>query len=625
MKEKTFTITASGFQTLEIPVGGNAEPDNLDFEITNHGSEPIDTPWLWSDHNIDGFSCPRILEQILPPNISDTECLIRITRFLSSHLLHTTGATDLDQGPVFYNLPGNPIYNYNSLGCCSCGHFTAAAIQLIEAMGWSGAAQAFTWKGHTVCMTRLPLRNSAGEITGLDTRHWYMIDADGIRGPVYSLQNPGRLADLDELQNNSHNRIIDSCAMPNGILASGFPAREYAAMVDTLDDNRFYEDQSPFHLRQGHDMRFLLRPGESILRSFQNVGATTFENGQPRQLSSGLPCHMYGSNTGVYPKPQYERPHVFGNGFLIYQPDLNDPKIRQTFQSGSFSWPIQSPYGLVGAKLSFETEPNSNWEIAVFPGEEKTPIRFSNNPSSDRQTLDLSSAFQGRVYFHCRIEIKNPSQQVPRYFDITSIFLCNPRSLPFLETGLNRLFYRDSSPSSVRRNLSIRWRWKEREVNVDLEKSEILVLDHDSQWTRRAGVLANRNRFALILVRLIDTAGKPAEGCKFSLHTSRPEDDQIISETSYTALCDQFDHHTGFDHGTGTLNLNTMSAPVVTINNQATLRIPTPNQGLLDRADHDYRGTRLFRIASVRPGATRLFAALSTGHSLTQSAFIEFH
>jgi hypothetical protein len=624
VKEISFTISAGEPQVLKIPVGGTAEPDNFDFEIVNHGSEPVNTPWLWSDQNIDGFSCSRILEQILPPNISDTERLIRITRFLAGHFLHTTGATDLDQGLEFYNLPGNPVYNYNSLGCCSCGHFTAAAIQLIEAMGWAGAAQAFTWKGHTVCMTRLPLRNSAGEITRLDNRHWYMIDGDGIRGPVYSLQNPGRLADLDELQDNSKNRIIDSCAMPNGILASGLPAHEYAAMVDTLNDNRFYEDQSPFHLRQGHDMRFLLRPAESILRSFRNLGATAFENGRPRQLSSGRPCHMYGSNDGVYPKPQYERPHVFGNGFLIYQPDLNDPKIRQTFQSGSFSWPIQSPYGLVGAKISFETDFDSNWEIVVRCENQEKPMIFSAGQNDGEQIIDLTSAFRERVYFQFHIEIKNPARRVPRSFRITSTFLCNPRGLPFLETGINRLYYRDFSPISASRNLAVRWRWQERQVNVDLEKSEILVLDQNNQWNPRVCVPANRNGSALLLVRLVDTEGKPAEGCKVLLHTSRPEDDEIIPEPSYTRLCSLFDHHPGFDGKSGTLNLNTMSAPVITINNEATIRIPEPNHGLIDRTGREYLGTRLFRVSSAHPGISRLSAILPNGRPLTQTVQINF-
>ena len=576
MRETVFEITDSSPRDFACCVGGSVEPDNLEIGLANLGSRTVRAPWITCDANFDFFSCETLLSQILPANASPTMVVDKLIRFLAHHILHTTGSTDLAQGPAFYNLLGNPVYNLNSLGACACGHFTAAAIQLLDAFGWSELARPFTWKGHTVCLTRLP---------GDRRERYVLIDGDGIRRPVWSLVEPGQLADLDELQANGRNGIISTCAMSNGALVSGLPAIEYARMVDSLDDNRFYDDLSPFGALRNHTMAFDLRPGESIVRSFVNRGATTFEDGRPRALADGRPCHMYGSDDGLYPKPQYEKPHVFGNGVLRYRPlvplDSRDEWVYE----------VRLPYGIVGLDVNYKSTDRAAPEIALRLGED----------GSWQRSLD----FGGKVFFQYQLRIR-PFR--PRDLCVETIFLCNPRSLPHLELGDNHIHYRDASGPEAGRRLRLTYRYIEREATVDVDRSDVVVFNERSEWSGITEARAGGNGFGLVLVSLRDLAGRPVEGAKVFLESDRGESDEIVPEATYTGICPLFDHDPSFAGRQGTLNLNTLSAPVVTINNSATLRVPVANRGLVDRTGREYLGTRLFRVHSRRPGTSTLHA-----------------
>lgn len=646
-KAVAFNAIAGGQTTYELFVEGTAEPDNVEITITNNGTESIESPWLWCDANIDCFSCRRIIEQIIPRDASDGQVIEAVVRFLEYHMLHTTGSTDRSLGYELHHLAGNTIYNLNSVGAGACSQFATAAIQLLDAAGWQGAAEGFSWGGHTVCMVAPAIRRRDGRIIGFDKRRWFMIDADGIRGPVYSQTGSGELAELAELEENRSNNIVLGCAMGNGRLASGLAAARYAEMVNSLDDNRFSDDARRFHIREGHTMAFVLRPFESLIRPFRNVGARTFVNGRSRVLVCGQACHMYGTDDGVYPRPEIELPHVYGNGILRYNPSLGQEHIRRTLDQGiglaaagglgftvephgvgEWRYNVALPYGIVGARVALETTHPAHVEVGIACGPEGRWHTADLTRTPGRVQADLTAAFAQLAYFDYRLRIRlkhdAPDQcPVVTFLCVDTVFLCNPRSLPHLERGENRIHYCDASASATPRRIEIAYRFAERSCTVDAMRSEVLVLSGKSRWDAHTWAYANRNGFALVLVALLDDRGLPAEGCKVLLESNRPHEDVIVPDASYTAVCSLFDHDPIFGEK-GTLNLNTMSAPVVTINNGATLRIPSENYGLHDATGREYLGTRLFRVYSKTPGTSVLKAILSDGTAVRNTAQIRF-
>ena len=241
--------------------------------IRNLGEGLVVDPRLIVSGSKDWFNVASILEEILEPGQSDEEKAIAIWRFLVENRHHDTPTKNERE-------PHHPVRLLNVYGYGFCDDAATSFMVLAEAAGLSARVVHLADNSHVVAEVHYD-----GD--------WHMFDPDG---EVYYPVGPRQvIVNVRWLQANPE-------------IIRYYPSPVWPDNADLLDIYARGGHRVAHWYRSAldsdHAMHLVLRPGESVRRSWHNWG-----------------LHVVG-RTG-------EEPAAFGNGRFLFEPVMRDGVFRQ--------------------------------------------------------------------------------------------------------------------------------------------------------------------------------------------------------------------------------------------------------------------------------------------------------
>jgi hypothetical protein len=214
--------------------------------------------------------------------------------------------------------------------------------------------------------------------------------------------------------------------------------------------------------QSGHVMHVGLRPGECYYRSWDNVGK--FVNDYRRWIEPG----EFGTFDCRYGPHELDGPRSFGNGVMIYEPDLTsatDEFERGVFLSsgltknsrglcvakdnpeGQCIFRVQLPYVICGRPSRLD-DPGSATGAALVSlegtGQIETHVSVDNGKSwlpaaSAPGKIDLSRFVERRYGYQIRLRLRSGAEVTGLRFD--TYFQLAQAALPALERGTNAMTF----------------------------------------------------------------------------------------------------------------------------------------------------------------------------------------
>ncbi len=389
-----------------------------------------------------------------------------------------------------YEEPGgevlDPMKLVNSYGFGLC-YQVAPLLEAVYKAGGFEDARVWFLTGHTVT-----------EVYYEGAYHYYDSDMMGYSSigdgnpevlPVASVQQIARdgsiiLSKLKSPTSTDPARV-DQPWYPADLRAAAIG--DLASLFTSTGDNWLY----PFtRYPQTHTMEYVLRPGEKLIRYFQpeSPGAFYLPFKWNGESWSEFPQEVAQFNIRTTDGPRSQKDNrLWSTGRIEYRPVLSDPASyypntktgldkglrrpdpkagRLYLGRGRADVPAQcifemrSPYVLIDARLSLEAELRDTGqsliaEISVDGGETWEEMAKLTGPYSGKwealprvrvhSSHGTMTSVSGRYQFLVRLTLTGPGQadaiQV-RDILLTSRFQLNPRTLPELMPGRNRLSYR---------------------------------------------------------------------------------------------------------------------------------------------------------------------------------------
>lgn len=354
----------------------------------------------------------------------------------------------------------DPIKLLNSYGFGLCYHIAPLLESVFEAAGFADARVWFL-TGHTVA-----------EVYYEGAYHYFDSDMMGynVAGdgpfagkPVVSVRDLERSPDIVlgkmETPRTVKSGTVDSPWYPADVRAGAIGG--LADLFRSTRDNYLF----PFtRYSTGHDMNFVLRPGEKLVRFFRPESPAlyylpyAFDGEQWREFPQEMP--RYGIRTTDGPRSQKDS-RTWATGRIEYKPPAigGDRELRFDMPS---AWVIidaqfQARLRLPSAESSVTLETSTDgrsWIAAgtlagPYDGEWTAEPRVLARSSNGRHT-----AVSGSYGYQVRVLRRGREVAEIRALTLVSRIQLNPRTLPQLAAGENVLTYR-SGPSTVRRSLPV--------------------------------------------------------------------------------------------------------------------------------------------------------------------------
>ncbi|MBS1872526.1 MAG: hypothetical protein JSU00_04880 [Acidobacteria bacterium] len=234
---------------------------------------------------------------------------------------------------------------------------------------------------------------------------------------------------------------------------------DLAELFTTTKDNwLFPSERAP----QGHSMDFVLRPGERLIRYFapEHEGLYYLPYKRTGDSWSEFPREIaqYQIRTGDGPRSQKDN-RSWATGRLEYEPPITSDRVQVI--------PVRSPYVIIDAGFSLELELTSAEESVqletsadggltyVVAGRRPGPYRGAWR--ADSGTLTRSehgkrTAVSGSYGYLLRVTRTGGSSI--RSLRLSTVVQLNPRTLPALTAGRNRILY-TSGPERLRVDLPL--------------------------------------------------------------------------------------------------------------------------------------------------------------------------
>lgn len=403
VSDSTYTVRAGGLTR------------NREVTIRNVGEEVVRNPRLTVNGRKQWFTTGDILKEVLDDSMTDRDKAVAIWSFLKENRYHDQPAhNDIEIH--------DPVRYLNVYGYGFCDDSATNFMALAEAAGLK--SRVWGLSGHVV-----PEAYYNGD--------WHMLDPDG---EIYYLDDDG--------ENISSIKTLEQ--RPDIIRKYPSPYYTDADMLvriyTTTDDNKiseWYRDKS----ETVHEMNYVLRPGESISRSWDNWG--------------------------LYFSSRYLRePRKYANGSFVYEPVLQDDLFRKgnraqglklvsgdgesflvssSSKGGVWTIPVESPYPLLSGTVVAEgnidsegsvtiefSEDGDSW-LLMSRAEEKGPLQM------EVPTRSYLRNGHGRPVYAYSIRISLKGSARIGSLKVVSEFQHAPHALPDLIQGSNRVHYSDET------------------------------------------------------------------------------------------------------------------------------------------------------------------------------------
>lgn len=395
---------------------------NRTVTIRNRGQDVVVNPRVIANGRRDWFSTASVLHDALKPGMSDREKAIAIWEFLRDNRLHGYPAHDAIE-------VHDPVRFLNVYGYGFCDDSATNFMLLAEQAG----LQARVWglEGHVV-----PEAYFDGA--------WHMLDPDG---EVYYLDDDGKtISSVETLQKR-----------PDIIRKYGSPfysdTEKLVSTYTTAADNEvstFYREVSETR----HTMGILLRPGESLMRSWDNWGK-------------------------YFAERYLDEPKRYGNGKLVFEPIFAEDLFRkgaeavdgiraesardgwalvpaQSGKVGTLVYRFASPYPILDGTVEVDREVRGGGRVEVAfseTGESWQTVWSADSTGASEVPIGghIRNGYGRPVYAYLlRLSLSASEGAAVRVHRLrfSSDIQVAPQALPALETGENRVLYVDDTPGS---------------------------------------------------------------------------------------------------------------------------------------------------------------------------------
>jgi hypothetical protein len=372
----------------------------------------------------------------------------------------------------------DPLKLLNSYGFGLCYHIAPLLEAVFEAAGFEDARVWFL-TGHTVA-----------EVYYDGSYHYFDSDMMGYNVPGTGPFEGKPVASVRQLEQDAGiilGKMTGPKSVKEGVVdAPWYPADVRAGAMDGLAD-LFTSTKDNYlfpatRYSTGHDMGFVLRPGEKLTRFFQPEAPSlfylpyTYDGKQWREFPQEVP--RYKIRTADGPRSQKDD-RTWGTGRIEYTP----PKIGD---DRTLVFEMPSPWVVIDAKvaadvklasaessLSVETSVDGrSWLPAgrltgPFDGTWSTEPHVITHSANGRLT-----AVSGSYGYWVRFVRSGPESASIRTLTLTSRIQINPRTLPALAAGENHLVYTSAS-ALVRHKASL--------ALQDLQSPNLRVLTENGQ------------------------------------------------------------------------------------------------------------------------------------------------
>ncbi len=342
----------------------------------------------------------------------------------------------------------DPLKLLNSYGFGLCYHIAPLLEAVFEAAGFEDARVWFL-TGHTVAEVYY---EGAYHYFDSDMMGYNVAGTGSFRGkPVLSVmelaKNPDIIASKLAGPRDVKAGTVDSPWYPADVRAGAMA--DLSRLFTTTQDNYVF----PFtRYSMGHNMNYVLRPGEKIVRYFAPETPSLFYlpyayDGErwsefPREI------RRYGIRTANGPRSQKDDRN-WATGRIEYRPPVI-PTDREIHFDMPSPWVIidanitaRITLRSAGSSLSVETSTDGRtWHPAgsvsgPFDGEWKTEPHVFERTANGRRT-----AASGSYGYQVRVKRSGAELASISALSLTTRFQVNPRSLPELAAGENQLVYR---------------------------------------------------------------------------------------------------------------------------------------------------------------------------------------
>lgn len=418
-------------------------------------SDAVCSPRVVGDHRPDFHSVASILAAPQFAGKTGEALALAIYDYFSSRVdgvWHFWPMDELDGNPIGWSRVEDPLKLLNCYGWTICGQNAAMLQGLYRAAGMPSRLRGAP--GHTLCEVFYDDR-------------WHILDVDmwtWFRTPA------GHLASMEELASDPRGLILenrnrsDPCNLPDRTL------EDYAAMY-AEEAKRPQKTIFPFWAARVHCMDFVLRPGETLIRSQGDAGRFNIPSSWQASIGGRFKAEWREGR----PRERYEPRRTYGNGRWLYQPDLTSRTrdielgawsrdgLTQDHDGlagpGEIVFRIQSPYPFAGiADLGQPGFPASDGVSLALAGNGAVRAELTDAEGRFIVVADVDGAFSTSV------DITRPL--VSRYTALIRLTLgvgarlramafdghimTAPLALPRLGQGANRMELRSLDQHGLR-------------------------------------------------------------------------------------------------------------------------------------------------------------------------------
>ena len=410
-KTHSRTLTTSDITYHIRPTNG---VQSRTVTLTNTGTDLIINPRLIVNNKRNWHSTSDILNEILTPTMTDREKALSIWQFLVDNRYHDQPAhNDIETH--------DPVRFLNVYGYGFCDDSATNFMVLAERAGLK--SRVWGLSGHVV-----PEAHFDGD--------WHMLDPDG---EIYYLDDDGQnISSIQTLQKRPD--IIRKYPSPYYT-----DAEKLVEIYTTTHDNyisEWYRKTS----ESNHTLSFILRPGESLIRSHANWGRYFAS----RYLSE--PKH-YGNGTFSF-QPIFENDIYKKGATSVRNLKTQQNTLLNTTRTGTLIYPFKSPYPYLDGKIQII---GSGTISLAFSEDQETwhDIWQTNSNRTVNTTIPIGGYFRnghGRPTYTYAIKLILNGTISKLKFE--SDIQVAPQSLPVLHAGNNTVHYIDDTKGERRMRIA---------------------------------------------------------------------------------------------------------------------------------------------------------------------------
>lgn len=442
-REHRYVISMGGTLDMENTrtlAGSNctiAFQPNMSLTIENTGDAPVVNPRLVINDRGNWYTFDSLLAEFTRGATTDQEKVYFIWQSMRENLYH--------ESPLFGDAePHDPVKLLNIFGFNLCDDAGSAGCSLFYHAGFKKSKNR-ALHGHVQCEAFV---GSAYQFMDIDMDCFYL-DRENER-PV-SGDECARDHDLVRRELNY------------GQVVSRFVSSDRPAALFGPDDRQF-----DARLR-GHEIAYVLRPGEKAIFRWDNMGKYCAEN-----------------------KQRAHRPRYFGNSRFVYRPRLELGRVKAeaeavvdvaqapangkshrlagTSPRAYVTYAIKVPYAVAGGAVRAEfsgLDPRDRFSIALsVDGKTWKELWTKQGVGAHAADVALDGHLEllrapAKYSFHVRVglgSVSRPRSASLHALEIETDVLAAPVSLPRLRLGTNHVVYTDGTEGSRQVRVSHEWR-----------------------------------------------------------------------------------------------------------------------------------------------------------------------